>query len=155
MLHNKQVSIINNWIVALSNFLVFIFSPQLTKQDFCLILFPATASFLFHLSETDHGLPGVKPFSKYTTLLYWIDIFAVIFSGTIMFASFPNIEDKEMFIIKFLFGLLFLAISEIHLIFQFFWKKSVIADTGLYVWAHSIWHITAFVCYQKALDTLN
>src|SRR5438128_9707247 len=74
-----------NILVACSNFIALYYF-----RDYY-ILCPMFASFLYHLAETKHNLPGIYPFNLYTWELLQIDRFFAILSGIkILYYKIPT-----------------------------------------------------------------
>jgi hypothetical protein len=73
--------ILINYIVASTNLiaLYYVFYYKMNMYQIIQIILPACASFIYHLSETKHGLVGLYPINKYSELLLYIDRFLLFY----------------------------------------------------------------------------
>jgi hypothetical protein len=134
-----------NCLVALSNFIAIplIYYNQTTYP----ILFPAMASFFYHLAEVKHNLPGINPFNKYANKLLWIDRFFAVLSFIYILIKIIN---NPLLITSSLLMIGLIAISSLlyseHDIAVKLINPEYTIKTINFVIAHSIWHFTAFYC---------
>ena len=145
-----------NYIVALSNLvaLPLIYNnPSVNPFKYFTIL-PMVASFLYHLAETNHGLPGISPLNRYAKLLLTIDRFFAFVSSLIVLnllnicptlISFANFSTLLIAIV----GILSLLYSERDIIRPILIEYKLPYQWTLinrfeYTVSHVIWHFTAF-----------
>ena len=127
-----------NWIVSLSNYifgLPVLYAAQQPHQVL-LVTMTITASFLMHISETKHNLPGVYPFNQWSQYFLWFDRVMAILSATYVLYT-TGILQLPMATI----GFVFLALSE-----RIEWNHAWFAVT------HIIWHACAFYMLYKAVE---
>ena len=128
----------SNIIVALSNFIVFFFINNKKRNNF--FLFPMMASFVYHLAETKHNLPGIIYLNKYSLLLLNIDRFFAILSGLYVLSNILKTPKQTInFYFIGIIGVICLLYSEKD---YFFPNINEIE----YIITHSIWHFSAFYC---------
>jgi hypothetical protein len=138
--NNMQNLAITNALVAASNVvgLLPLLQANTTTQALIAIM-AVSASTLMHLSERKHGLPGIAPFSKWSTAFLWFDRMVALGAGGYVACKFA----RNMCAIPWelvLIGLPALALSE-HV-------------EGGPVWfatTHSAWHISALQCLYKKI----
>lgn len=125
---------INNIILALSN--VYAILPIIKSYNLghylmtFTFIFAGLGSFLYHLSEQKHGLPGIYPFNLVTWKLLWIDRIGAISAIISVFIYGNNYIE----IIKYgSLALLILFISE-----------KLCPNPWPFVPIHVIWHMMAF-----------
>ena len=125
-----------NIVVALSNLYgLILFIGETTLSMKLLSVAMIATSTLMHLSETKHGLPGVKPYNKYSTLFLWLDrIMAIICISVVTYFIYYNGLPSMMVIILATIGVIACFISEVILTNQW----------GLFVVYHITWHIAAY-----------
>jgi hypothetical protein len=88
-----------------------------------------TASIFFHLSETKHRLPGIRPFSTYTKELLWYDRVSAFLAIFYFLPSLPLYLPELGYGIL---GLVCLGISEL------------MSNPYLFLPFHLAWHLLAF-----------
>jgi hypothetical protein len=120
-----------NVLVALSNLVALGYAGE--HQPF--LLAPMTASFLYHLAETKHGLPGVFFLNRFTLQLLVLDRAMAILSALYLCTVLIDQGRVHLFcvpkvLITGTVALLCLAISEL-------------ADRWFAVF-HILWHVLAF-----------
>src|SRR5438552_661255 len=81
-----MISLINI-LVSISNLVAIPFIWKKNDNNKYLIFFPMFASFLYHLAETKHHLPGIYPFNLYINKLLWLDRICAILSGFFVLRS--------------------------------------------------------------------
>jgi hypothetical protein len=132
-----------NILVALSNFIGFYFSNSI------LICFPIFASFLYHLAEIKHELPGIYPLNKYSGILLNIDRLFAIIGFLIVLKNFDKINLKLG-----IFGLLCLMISERDVIYTNltgnYLKMFKVSHFDFLIF-HCIWHVVAYYILASVL----
>jgi hypothetical protein len=125
---------IHNCVVAFSNLVIglpilHLLSAQANSMKYALIVCAMCASFVFHLSETKHQLPGLPILRNYTWHFLQVDRFFAILAALYVFANFISWYLG-------IIGFVLLGISE------FFsegkkWRFTI---------THSLWHVCAFIC---------
>lgn len=136
---NDYHKMLVNIIVACSNFYAFKHINKFNRYSVNILFLSAlTASFLMHISETKHNLPGVYPFNLYTNLFLWADRTIAILC---MFLGLIKcLRDHRLIKIKgseFLLGLIMLCISE---------NVQMDKYNILFSITHCIWHFCAYDC---------
>lgn len=142
--------VFTNIIVASSNLIAVYFvliseTSGTTNNSF--IYVPMIASFIYHLAETKHNLPGIYPLNLYAYKLLWVDRICAVLSAayvTISIYSYPKIMTAKFLLIG-IFGLGSLLYSE-----RDFLKGFVVNKTE-FVISHTIWHFAAFFCLSCVL----
>lgn len=136
---------IANLIVAFSNF-VFISFAQYKNGVHPTLYLPMLASFIYHLAETKHGLPGFPILRDHAYTLLNVDRFFAAYAGIYMLCQVynqPSLLTGRMITIGLL-GFVALACSEYDTIV----KKLFDIDTRVahptFVVSHCIWHWCAF-----------
>jgi hypothetical protein len=130
-----------NIIVALSNLSGFI-DFHLNFYGFVL-LFAMSASFIYHLSETKHGLPGITPLNQYADKLLMLDRFGVMIA---IFTAAAFGQISRVVIESSLVGLAALAFSERDVIGDFIGYPMPVYNME-FLFFHCVWHIIAYRCY--------
>lgn len=127
-----------NIIVALSNFTALFFINRNKFNNY--VLFPMIASFIYHLSETKHNLPGIIYLNQYSFFLLNIDRFFAILSGLYVLSKLiKNPKQSINFYMIGIIGVISLLYSEKDYFFP------IINETE-YIITHCIWHFSAFYC---------
>jgi hypothetical protein len=129
-----------NIIISFLNFIGLYFSNSV------LMYFPIFASFLYHLAEIKHTLPGIYPLNKYSNFLLNIDRFFAI----IGFLMVLNKIDLKLGI----FGILCLMISERDVIYTNLTGNYLDTFKVTYfdfLIFHCIWHIVAYYILASVL----
>jgi hypothetical protein len=129
-----------NCVVALSNLVGIALSWDLSFGKRCIVYAPMIASFIYHLSETKHGLVGLYPLNKYSLQLLWIDRFFAFASGAVILYRLFNGKHSlsNGFLSLLAMGSISLFISEKDLIFPGYVSKTE------FMISHSFWHYCAF-----------
>lgn len=124
-----------NLLVTFSN--VYGLLPIYYSEGILQILVTITVlcSFLMHISETKHSLPGIYPFNKFSNLFLWLDrIFAntlIIYLLSLLYLN--NFLISIKIIIYLICGFTFLFISE-----------RITDNIIIFSVTHSLWHILAY-----------
>ena len=128
-----------NIIVALTNIAAIpaiIYSKDALTQ--AILIGAMIASFLMHISETKHTLPGIYPFNVYANTFLWCDrIMAVITVSYLLIVLYSSAPIDEIY------EIVSLAIeAHVWLVLS----ESFVARNNVTVFAitHSLWHIEAF-----------
>lgn len=146
-----------NLIVALTNFvaLIFIYRVKGITPNIYYVLFPMSASILYHLAETKHHLPGIYPLNRFSSFLLNVDRFfasvSAIFIGICLYNYRCHVDTRLWTLIPA--SLLFLALSERDVIASVFKEEfSIIFHPKYYTvggWEfaffHGIWHVLAYM----------
>lgn len=130
-----------NIIVAYSNFIALLAFKKVNNYVFI----PMMASFIYHLSETKHNLPGISILNNYSEFLLEIDRFFAVISGLYVLTKLINHKQKCSFYIIGIIGFISLLYSEK----DYFYPT---INEIEYLITHCIWHFAAFYCL---LETLN
>jgi hypothetical protein len=114
--------------------------------------FPVFASFLYHLSEVKHNLPGLMILNEYHQILLNIDR---AYAGISFIIVIFNL--RKVNIILGLLGLVCLAISERDIIYGNLFGKDNIPRLFTvthfdFLIFHVLWHFSAFYSLAAALD---
>jgi hypothetical protein len=154
-----------NILVACTNLvaLPLIFTSSNSRRWW--MLFPMLASFLYHLAETKHGLPGVKPLNAHAARLLWLDRFGAF--GSALYIVLTMYNRPHIFTLPRLcvatLGLASLWYSERDICFVFyhrlFGKTLTLSDIpptyrvgqSDFAVSHSCWHFSAFYTLSIAL----
>ena len=156
---------LSNWIVAASNFISLIFAVY--SDDICralLFLSSGSASFAFHLFETDEvylntphilpfhrvSLPGIfgRKFDYGRELLLMDRLFAAALFGYVMIQCISIVDTHDL---NKKHAIILLATGTVSLLYSDLFTESVL----FYTIVHSIWHIIAFslaamLCNEKS-----
>jgi hypothetical protein len=136
-----------NIIIAVTNFVAFIpiiISIMMKKYILALFIFlTMMSSFIYHLSEHRHGLPGFI-FMEYSEELLFIDrvfaTFAILYGVLkIINDNFKHSIDPTIFNMVGI-SLLFIILSELHGNDPYYWT-----------FYHSLWHIFAFLTFSAII----
>lgn len=131
-----------NIIVGYSNFVALLFARKINTW----VLFSMFASFIYHLSETKHGLPGLSELNKYSSELLNIDRFFAVTSVIHVFSKLVrNPKRKNTFYFIGIIGVICLLYSEKD---YFFAEISKIE----YLITHCVWHFCAFYCLLEIME---
>ena len=99
-----------NIFTALTNLSAYYYLYTYNKSGNYIFNFTIFISFLYHLSETKHNLPGIYPFKKYTNVFLNLDRILSIYG---LYIVVINIYKLHLYTIGIGFlGLIFLGISE-------------------------------------------
>jgi hypothetical protein len=129
-----------NFLVATSNLIVGI--PTLywgsSSATFYVTFAAMVASFIYHLSETKHDLPGLPHLNKYSWQLLQIDRFFAVIAALYIawqYFYFMNWFQNEQVHTLSIVGFIFLYLSELVNCNDNPWWFTI---------THSIWHFCAF-----------
>lgn len=133
-----------NLLVAFSNIVgIFPLLKVFNKNNIfetILIGLMIIASFLMHISETKHNLPGFL-FTKHSYKLLWFDrIMAYICSAYIIYKIVYNIHILNQLVFEIFAGLFSLFISEV-----------CVKEPLSFMFFHIIWHFIAYDILYKIL----
>ena len=137
-----------NTIVAISNFFALYFTKNkiLTKTQKLIMFSPMVASFVYHLSETKHGLKGFPYLNNFSNELLNIDRFFAMTSSIFILSKIyydKNIINKIL--CYALFGFFCLFMSERDVVFKIF---NIYNDFEInkeqFLFFHCLWHLLAF-----------
>lgn len=148
---------IYNIITAFTNLIGLYYCYQNKSIYRWMFPLPVLASFFYHLSETKHGLPGIKPFNKYSNKLLMLDrFFAVttILASMILIWKKPRIMNLKL-IINMNIGLVACILSErdfFNNVIKEKWRKWLRVSKIEFVILHNIWHIMAFNCLNTIVN---
>lgn len=131
-----------NILVAYSNF------PALAFAEYNhYALFPIIASFLYHLSETNHSLQGIPILNEYSSELLIIDRFFACVSITYVLLKLTR---------NYKIGCKFYAAATLGLVCLLYSEKTYInlkISKLEYLITHSTWHLCAFYCLLTILNS--
>src|SRR5258708_22801849 len=134
-----------NILVAYSSLLPILYIKDMNP----IILVPMTASFVYHLSETKHNLPGIEFLRDYSSILLNIDrIFAVISFLYGLVNLFKDPKRQYIFYIIGFIGIFSLLYSEKDYILGSSVQIGPITHTEFLI-SHSILHLCAFWCLSQ------
>lgn len=146
-----------NYIVSTSNFIAL---PMMYLSDSpyrYFMLLPLLGSFLYHMAEKRHHLPGIYPFNNYQDELLFFDRLCAFLSGLIIvrFMIFNPITPEFIVvnIITWLSGIM----SEKDMIHDYLLKQEhhmarYFATSHLeFTISHCIWHFGAFYLLWMSL----
>lgn len=136
-----------NIIIAVSNLVLLLLIGNNHSKYKYLSLLPMMASFIYHLAETKHNLPGIYPLNQYHNLLLNIDRFFAVGSGLLIINiiySKPNILNTKILSIGIL-GFLSLINSERDNI-------GIPISKLEFTITHCIWHFAAFYGLNYCLN---
>lgn len=127
-----------NWIVSLSNYVFGLPVLYAARQPHQVLLVTMTiaASFLMHISETKHGLPGVYPFNQWSWYFLQFDrVMAIASGGYVLYKT--GIMQLPMATI----GFVILALSE-----------RVERGHAWFAVTHILWHACAFYMLYNSMQ---
>jgi hypothetical protein len=130
-----------NIIVALSN-LIGLFGFKFDVYGFVL-LYAISASFIYHLSETKHGLPGIYPLNRYSNEFLNLDRFGAFFA---IFTAITCGRITPTVLNYGLVGIITLAISERDIIAEIYGYTVSVSYLDFAI-SHCLWHALAYYCY--------
>jgi hypothetical protein len=137
-----------NVIIAVTNFVALIpMIKSILMGDYILgvlIFSMMMASFISHLAESRHGLPGYW-LVEYFAILNWIDIIlAIILIGY----NYNRINMIYFKLSEFPNNTITLGLTAIV-----FWFIAQLSGNNTYRWSvfHSIWHVVAFLTLDSML----
>lgn len=141
---------IYNILVALSNYTVLPLVLTNTSAYKYLTLLPMTASFIYHLAETKHNLPGVYPLNTYSYQLLNLDrLFAVLSGGLVVCILLKNPKLITLKLLSLgLVGVTSLLYSERDKI------PGLTIRPFSFLISHTVWHITAFYILNHCIKHL-
>jgi hypothetical protein len=116
---------------------------EATGSDRFFVLLPLVSSFLFHLSETKHDLPGISPFKEYTHIFLMCDRISACVAVAWVISRFLDHHDvyiKNGTLSLGVVGFCSMLISETPGINQ-----------DVFFLLHNVWHICAFVVMRKII----
>ncbi len=154
MLIKMKMNYLPNILVALSN-LYFYFLVK-DKNINPVLYFPMIASFVYHLAETRHKLPGILLLNKYDSYILVFDrIGAAISSLFIVYKLYYYTMLLTFdFIFTSVFGFACLVYSDrdifAKIIFNSNNDKIIVSHTE-YTITHIIWHLCAFRCFAHVV----
>ena len=139
---------IYNIITSLSNFSILFFY----KLNNNIIIIPMIASFIYHLSETKHNLPGLYPLNLISNFLLNIDRICAFISALKIICKLyynPKIINFN-FLFCAIIGLFCLFLSECDVGAELLLGPNSFKIDGLFfVIPHNIWYFCAFYCLNK------
>lgn len=147
-----------NVILASTNLIAI---PFIRKSDYhttmMLLRFYMISSFIMHLSDTTHGLPGIYPLNNYNELLLHFDkcaycilvfafsikLFSDLFCLQIFVAHSRDLIYSPLHILTIVcIGILSISASELLISNQLV----------LYTVYHLVWRLCGYYCFQTVLD---
>lgn len=137
-----------NLIVSLSNLIAIPLWVKSPSRESHFMIYPMIASFLYHLSERKHNLPGIYPLNLYHHELLNLDRFCAVMSAWyvgVNMCIIPNLQKPPLISLG-LFGLTCLMISERDVIFP----KLKISRLE-YTFSHVTWHMIAFYMLSSTI----
>ena len=139
-------TVLANYIVACSNLIAIPLAEYLKPGQRIIIYLPMFASYIYHLSETKHGLPGISPLNQYTNVLLNIDRFFAIKSVLYVMRTIyykPRIIDKA-FVLAGLLGTISLMYSERDV-------YTTMEVGNEFIVYHCIWHVCAYYILTRCV----
>jgi hypothetical protein len=172
-----------NILIASSNLIVVPLIYQSRTAGSYWLLMPAIVSFLYHLAETRHRLPGIYPINRYESFLIKLDrLFAFGSALYIIYHLLYNpseimLSSRKSLLFRGLFGLLLLEISERDILYLFLYRSlkslargisteiSKVKDHPLppqykvgqldFLVSHIGWHMIAFSVLAEVIESAN
>lgn len=144
-------SYLPNILVAISNLSFLYFARQ--KNIPAIVYSPMIASFIYHLAETKHKLPGIPFLNRYSYQLLNLDrlcAYGAVYLVLSKIYQKPELLTSE-FILIGLVGFGALAYSEQDTIVQKLFGKVISVSYLSYTLSHIVWHLSAFKMIADSL----
>ena len=138
-----------NIITAFSNLIAYLYIYYYEKSINYMLNCIILCSFLDHLAEIKHNLPGISILNKYSNVFFMLNI---IFSIYGLYFIFSNFNKLELYDIPIgIFGLICLLISELDTIIQKVKNTEYKIHIYYFLFFHNIWHFCVYYIYVKCL----
>ncbi len=146
-----------NLVVASSNLVAFWFGWRMPWYNQLRLALPATASILYHLSETKHGLTSIYPLTLFTNKLLWLDRFFAVAAGLVVLSKFNTTSTALR--VWMGVGLGLLLYSERDMAYSALFSTPVPwwcrVNPRVFALTHSLWHGIAFYILSRVLTLLS